>query len=193
MGVGFKNTKPLSEERKLEREQQEKRPVFLFNNNNKNYFNEINKIITDFDLKNKLVALLKLEFNEKEDFTTKQGNLNEILISYEEKCHNGPKYNLKSENCQFWADEVDKEDTWEDADKDIKTVTEIKEAVDNIADFKKNFLTRMYTVTLKKTDATMADTAAVGGKKRKSLKKRRKSKKKSKRKSLKKKRKTRRR
>lgn len=190
MGMLQVPSKPRSEERERERKKQEKRPVFLFNNSenndNKNYFNEINKIITDFDLKNKLVALLKLEFTEKKDFTKNQEEMNEILMSYKKICHNG--HDLKSQDCQFWADEIDKVKTWEGAEKDIKTVTEIKEAVVNRADFKFNKFSRMYTVTLKEQD-----TAAVGGKKRKSLKKRRKSKKKSKRKSLKKKRKTRRR
>ena len=170
----------------------EKRPTyFFFNTDEKNYFDEINKNINSFDLKNKLVALLKLEFAEKEEFKKYLDNINSILKDYDFICANG--YKLKSKHCQLSDQDYDKLDLRASSDEDIKTVKEIKEAVDNIADFKKNTFTRMYTVTLKKTNATVAD-AALGGKKRKNKSRKSRKIKKSrrtKRKSLKKRRKTR--
>ena len=165
--------------------------IFFFNTDEKNYFDEINKIINSFDLKHKLVALLKLDFAEKEEFKNYLDKIDRILIEYKFICADGSE--LKSKHCQLSNQEYVEVDLRASADEDIKTVKKIKEAVDNIADFKKNIFTRMYTVTLKKTNATLADTAALGGKKRKSLKKRRKVKKsrRTKRKSLKKRRKTR--
>jgi len=167
----------------------ERPTYFFFNTGEKNYFDEINKIINSFDLKNKLVALLKLEFDEKKEFKNYLDNIDSILIEYYKFiCADGSK--LKSKHCQLSNQDYDEVDLRASADEDIKTVKEIKEAVDNIADFKKSTFTRMYTVTLKKTNATVAD-AALGGKKRKNKSRKVKKSRRTKRKSLKKRRKTR--
>ena len=161
-------------------EEAKPREDYLFNED-KNFFNEINKIITEFDLERKLGALLKLDFTGKDDFINKQTRMTEILKSYTTngKCANG--FAMNHEWCKVFVDDKEKLDNA--TKKDIETIKEIKEAVDKRADFTKNWrgFGLLYTVTLKEAPAATEPVPTTGGKKRKSLKKCR-----TKRKSLKK-------
>ena len=160
-------------------EEAKPREDYLFNED-KNFFNEINKIITEFDLERKLGALLKLDFTGKDDFINKQTRMTEILKSYTTngKCANG--FAMNHEWCKVFVDDKEKLDNA--TKKDIETIKEIKEAVDKRADFTKNWRGfGLYTVTLKEAPAATEPVPTTGGKKRKSLKKCR-----TKRKSLKK-------
>lgn len=141
--------------------------------------------IKEYDLDNKLTALLKLNFVDKSLFQDYLDEINKILNWYNTQCSSG--YYYYQSNCQN-NEEIHNETEATVRNKIDRNKTKIDEIItkmDNIANFEWMRRWQMYNVTLKEPD-NAAPVPTTGGKKRKSLKKRRKSK----RKSLKNKRKT---